>query len=98
MQLFLYTSKRRKLPYLPQTYSNPLYLKWLLMYLADEYKDQIDLHPVRRPAKAWRYINDQSSRNRNTLTTLLLCLRSVYMMSHTGSACAGYPILGGARG
>eukprot|EP01051_Picozoa_sp_SAG22_P034725 SAG22_NODE_15909_length_337_cov_0.861345_1_plen_92_part_00 len=34
--------------YLIQTYSNRLYLKWLLSYLQDEYKDQIDLHPKKK--------------------------------------------------
>ena len=47
MQLFLYTTGRRKLPYLLTTYSDQMYLKWLLRYLQDEYKDQIDLHPAK---------------------------------------------------
>ena len=41
LQLFLYTTKRRTLAYLQQTYSNPMYTRWLLVYLQTEYKEQI---------------------------------------------------------
>ena len=32
---------RRTLAYLRQTYSNPMYTRWLLVYLQTEYKEQI---------------------------------------------------------
>ena len=41
LQLFLYTTRRRTLAYLQQTYSNPMYKRWLLAYLQSEYKEQI---------------------------------------------------------
>lgn len=41
LQLFLYTTRRRTLAYLRQTYSNPLYNRWLLVYLQTEYEGQI---------------------------------------------------------
>eukprot|EP01052_Picozoa_sp_SAG31_P040774 SAG31_NODE_5996_length_2222_cov_0.963731_1_plen_111_part_10 len=52
MQLFLYTTKRRKLAYLQQTYQNKEYRLWLSQYLEHEYYNEIVRHPRKTESSA----------------------------------------------